>query len=60
MIFGNIEPFETYVSEKYSKNDLEDLYQGKPNSINLDMIYYPSINEYNGYENIQIIVQNYR
>ncbi len=60
MIFGNIEPFETYVCEKYSRSDLEDLYLGKQNPICLDMIYYPSINEYNGYENIQIIVQNYR
>lgn len=60
MLFSNIEKFETYITNKYSYEELEKLYHEKDNSIHLDIMYYPSINEYNGYENIQIIIQNYR
>ncbi|WP_252231563.1 single-stranded-DNA-specific exonuclease RecJ [Clostridium sp. ZBS15] len=58
--FGDIEEFEEYITKKYNYEELQKLYDGEFNSINLDLIFYPSINEYNGNINIQIVIQNYR
>ncbi|SFD33445.1 single-stranded-DNA-specific exonuclease RecJ [Clostridium uliginosum] len=58
--FGNINDFEETILNKYGNEELQKLYDGTYNSVNLDLIFYPSINEYNGNSNIQIIIQNYR
>jgi single-stranded-DNA-specific exonuclease RecJ len=60
MLFGKVEEFEHYIVDKYDTQELENLYNGDTKNVLMDFIYYPSINEYNGYQNIQIIVQNYR
>ena len=60
IFFGEIEKFEEYIKEKYNMGELSKLYDGQYNDINLDFVFYPSINEYNGNTNIQIIIQNYR
>lgn len=58
--FGDIEEFEKYMSNKYSNEELQKLYDGEFNSIKLDLVFYPSINEYNGNVSIQLVIQNYR
>ncbi|WP_252234953.1 single-stranded-DNA-specific exonuclease RecJ [Clostridium sp. CH2] len=58
--FGDIQEFEQYITKKYNYEELQKLYDGEFNSVNLDLIFYPSINEYNGNINIQIVIQNYR
>ena len=58
--FGDIEKFEEEVSNKYGNEELQKLYNGEYNHVNLDLVFYPSINEYNGNTTIQIVVQNYR
>ncbi|MBN1037759.1 single-stranded-DNA-specific exonuclease RecJ [Clostridium botulinum] len=58
--FGDIEAFEQYITKKYNYEELQKLYDGEFNSVNLDLIFYPSINEYNGNISIQIVIQNYR
>lgn len=57
--FGNIEDFNTYVENIYGQEEKEKMYQGKPNSVELAMTYYPTINEYAGRKNIQIVVAGY-
>lgn len=58
--FGDIEKFEATIISKYKKSELENLYKGVPNNVYLDFIFYPSINEYNGYSNIQIVIESFR
>ncbi|WP_252234665.1 single-stranded-DNA-specific exonuclease RecJ [Clostridium sp. ZS1] len=58
--FGDIEAFEQYITKKYNYEELQKLYDGEFNSVNLDLIFYPSTNEYNGNISIQIVIQNYR
>lgn len=58
--FGDIYEFEEMINNKYSSEELQKLYDGAYNDVNMDLVFYPSINEYNGNANIQIVVQNYR
>ena len=58
--FGDIEEFESKISEKYGKEQLIKLYDGVYNDVKLDLVFYPDINEYNGNVSIQVIIQNYR
>ncbi|UYZ34293.1 single-stranded-DNA-specific exonuclease RecJ [Clostridium beijerinckii] len=58
--FGNIEKFEEEVSSKYGNEELQKLYNGEYNHVNLDLVFYPNVNEYNGNTTIQIVIQNYR
>lgn len=58
--FGDIYEFEETVSNKYGKEELQKLYDGTYNDVKMDLVFYPSINEYNSNINIQIVVQSYR
>ena len=46
-----------HIQEKYGENVLQGLYEGKNTNVELDVTYYPDINEYNGQRKIQIIIQ---
>lgn len=59
MFFGNIEQFNLFLIKKYGDAELNKMYAGKVNQIRLSITYYPSINEYNGNRNIQVIIKNY-
>lgn len=58
--FGDIDEFEQEINNKYGKEELQKLYNGEYNDVSMDLVFYPSINEYNGNTSIQIVVQNYR
>lgn len=58
--FGDIYELEEVINNRYGKEELQKLYDGAYNDVKLDLVFYPSINEYNGNTNIQIVVQNYR
>lgn len=58
--FGNIDEFDTYVSERFGSEELQNIYEGRNSIIKLDMIFNIDINEYNGYRNVQIVLQYYR
>lgn len=58
--FGDIEKFESIITSKYGKSELEKLYKGAVNKVYLDFVFYPSINEYKGYSNIQIVIEYFR
>lgn len=60
MLFRGFDQFADCVNEKYGDRAFDDLIAGIKSDIVMDFIFYPSINEYNGYENIQIIIQNFR
>ncbi|EET62514.1 single-stranded-DNA-specific exonuclease RecJ [Marvinbryantia formatexigens DSM 14469] len=58
--FGDATLFREYVEEKYGRTETEKLFQGRRNAVQLSVIYYPSIHEYNGLRSIQIVVQKYQ
>lgn len=60
ILFNDVSAFEEGIILKYGACELEKLYKGIDNSVKVDIIYYPSINEYMGKVNIQIVIQNYR
>ncbi len=60
IFFGDIITFENIITEKYGNRELEKIYKGIENNIKIDILFYPSINEYNGNTNLQVIIQNYR
>lgn len=60
LIFNDTSKFEQEVIERYGNEELQKLYNGKDNSIILDIIYYPSYNDYNGKRSIQITIESYR
>lgn len=57
--FRDIEEFEKVIINKYGSDELGKLYQGN-SKIKLDMVFYPSINEYNGNVSIQVVIENFR
>ncbi len=62
LLFRELDYFKTYVSEKYGTKTCDSLFEDNNASheIKLDVIYYPSINEYRGNMDIQFIMQDYR
>jgi len=58
--FGDIYEFEEMINYKYGNGEIQKLYDGAYNDVKVDLVFYPSINEYNGNVSIQIVVQNYR
>lgn len=60
IFFGDIMTFENRINEIYGKGELDKIYKGIGNNIKLDILFYPSVNEYNGNTNLQVTIQNYR
>jgi single-stranded-DNA-specific exonuclease len=58
--FGDVEAFRADMTEKYGEKELKAAFSGRTNAIRLSVIYYPEINVYQGMQNIQIIIRNYR
>ena len=58
--FGDVERFFDYYRDKFGNDQVEAAICGKNNKILLQIVYYPEINVYNGMENMQMIIRNYR
>lgn len=57
--FGDVEEFENLIIEKYGKKELDAIYSGMNNNVKIKMIYYPSINEYNGNVTVQMVIKKF-
>ncbi|MGN1206037.1 MAG: single-stranded-DNA-specific exonuclease RecJ [Eubacterium sp.] len=57
--FGDIDAFEGFVIETWGEAELRKMYQGQSNEIDVGFAYYPSVNEYNGNRDLQIVVTDY-
>lgn len=60
LYFGDLSSFFGYLEDKYGEEEVEKLKTGRGNNIEITITYYPRINEYNGFRNIQVMIQNYR
>lgn len=60
ILFRNLEGFLEDVEKKYGKN-IVDLFvsQNRNSGIEMNIIYYPSLNEYMGKQEIQYVMQNW-
>lgn len=58
--FDKGEHFKKLVIEEYGEESLQEMMDRSFCNINLDFTYYPSINEYNGFKSIQLIIKNLR
>ncbi len=58
--FGNVEEFFAYIGNTYGGSEAEKLKTGRSLNTLLSLTYFPRINEYNGFKNVQLMIQNYR
>ena len=49
-----------YMEEKFGKRQVEAAFSGKPNDIELSIIYNPEINSFRGVDTVQFIVEHYQ
>lgn len=57
--FGDIPAFEAFIEEEFGALQKKLMFEGKSNSVELSMTYYPDINEYMGTKSIQMVVTGY-
>lgn len=60
LYFGIPDNILSYLTDKYGRNEVQKLLWGKVNQIEMDLTYYPSINEYQGRRTLQIVIKNFR
>lgn len=58
--FDNGEEFKELIAENYGIDRLEQILNNYPANLKLDLIFYPSINEYNGNVSLQLQVKDIR
>lgn len=59
MYFGDVEKFNTYLTEKFGTSETEKMYQNRENAITISATYYPQVNVFRNVRNMQIVIQNY-
>jgi single-stranded-DNA-specific exonuclease len=58
--FGDVNEFFDYITITYGEDEAQKLRTGRSLNAALAITYYPKINEYNGFRNVQLMIQNYR
>lgn len=59
VLFENEEEFRQGLLKKYPENQIDGLFHGYNSNIQLSVIYYPELNEYNGLKNIRVVIKRY-
>ncbi len=60
LIFKKASELLQLIREVYGSEELERVLEGRHNSVMIDIVFYPSINEYNNNKYIQIIIDRFR
>ena len=58
--FGDINDFEESLKLRYGEDEYNKAFNGYPNSVKIDLVCVPEINEFRGNKKVQLIIQNYR
>lgn len=58
MYFGDVNAFLSALEEAYGREEVDKAFQNRANSMQLSLTYYPTVNEYNGNRNLQIVIQH--
>lgn len=59
MYFGDIKALEQELTQRFGKDSLDRLFQGRENNIRMNMIYYPEANEFRDKVTLQAVMQHY-
>lgn len=60
VLFRNAQAMLKSIDDKYGPGTSEKLKEGKAGGVLMDIIYYPSINEYQGRKTLQFIIGDYK
>ncbi len=61
MAFGDPQPMNSYMAERFGQPAVDSLYQGKGDGcVRLSVIYYPEINTWQGNARLQLIMRHYQ
>lgn len=60
LYFGRPDAIRTCLEEKYGAQEVEKLFLGRINRTMLDVVYYPSVNEYQGKKTLQIVIKHFQ
>ncbi len=60
ILFRMKDVFLEYLEEKFGQKEVEAAFAGRPNAIELSIIYNPEINTYQDRDTIQVIVEHYQ
>ena len=60
IVFRNANDMLFAIEKKYGSNAFKELMESRAKGILMDVIYYPSINEYQGRKTIQFVVGDYK
>lgn len=59
VLFREVDAFEAFVCEQWGERELNRMYEGRENELDIAFTYYPLINEYNGMKTVQIQIISY-
>ena len=60
MLFRGCEDFEMFLEEKFGESEVEKIFRGEPNNIQIAVTYYPSINEFRGNKKLQVTITGWQ
>lgn len=58
--FGEKKELENIIFDKYGESEIQKMYNGQKNDINIDIIYNIDINEYMGSRSLQLVIKYFR
>ena len=59
LLFRGKEEFEELVRNEFGQGELDRMYQGRENDLDVAFTYYPGINEYQGRKSVQMQVTGF-
>ena len=59
LYFGDADSFKECFTNKYSEEEWENIVFGRGSNATMSFLYYPSINEFDGRINLQVIIQGF-
>ena len=60
LYFGDADQFRQELETAFGEEEIHKLYHGLENEASLSVVYYPSLNEYQGRKSLQIVIKNYQ
>ena len=58
--FGDIDAFTAYVEEKFGRDQLDAVMDGRDSHVEMSFVYYPKINSFRGVDELQFEIQYYQ
>ena len=59
IMFNKSKRFMKFLSDKFGQDQIDRAMDGEANEIKLMLLYYPNINEFNGRQYLQLIIESF-